>query len=156
MRPQSSLKHILYVCFILFCIWSIYIILIWCLYTYMLFKIYTFIYYTYATVHTYIHTVHTLYLHYIQVFLTHYLILHYIYQLSSFQAGEKIPGHGRPTSHVPEIILSNFGTRLGRRTGRFLGSLFPHVCTVVYCCCCGSRDSIVWVASGIVTVYYMM
>mmetsp|Transcript_73404 Transcript_73404/g.144058 ORF Transcript_73404/g.144058 Transcript_73404/m.144058 type:complete len:303 (-) Transcript_73404:128-1036(-) len=47
-------------------------------------------------------------------------------KLSSFQAGEKIPGHGRPTSHIPEIILNNFVTRLGRRTGRFLGSLFPH------------------------------
>lgn len=48
------------------------------------------------------------------------------FKLSSFQAGSTIPGHGRPTSHVPEIILNNFSTRLGRRTGRFLGSLFPH------------------------------
>jgi ribosome production factor 1 len=49
------------------------------------------------------------------------------YKLSSFIPGESIPGHGRPTSHVPELILNNFVTRLGRRTGRFLGSLFPHV-----------------------------
>mmetsp|Transcript_22679 Transcript_22679/g.38004 ORF Transcript_22679/g.38004 Transcript_22679/m.38004 type:complete len:304 (+) Transcript_22679:83-994(+) len=48
------------------------------------------------------------------------------FKLSSFQPGEQIPGHGRPTSHIPEIILNNFSTRLGRRTGRFLGSLFPH------------------------------
>lgn len=48
------------------------------------------------------------------------------FKLSSFVAGDKIPGHGRPTSHIPELILNNFGTRLGRRTGRFLGSLFPH------------------------------
>eukprot|EP01038_Epipyxis_sp_PR26KG_P004810 gene4810-6739_t len=48
------------------------------------------------------------------------------YRLSSFQAGSKIPGHGKPTSHIPELILNNFNTRLGRRTGRFLGSLFPH------------------------------
>jgi ribosome production factor 1 len=41
--------------------------------------------------------------------------------------GSKIEGHGKPTSHVPELILNNFGTRLGRRTGRFLGSMFPHV-----------------------------
>jgi ribosome production factor 1 len=47
-------------------------------------------------------------------------------KVSSFVAGEKIPGHGRPTSHVPELILNNFKTRLGRRVGRFLGSLFPH------------------------------
>jgi len=49
------------------------------------------------------------------------------YKLSSFIPGDSIPGHGRPTSHVPELILNNFVTRLGRRTGRFLGSLFPHV-----------------------------
>lgn len=48
------------------------------------------------------------------------------FKLSSFQAGSTIPGHGRPTSHIPELILNNFATRLGRRTGRFLGSLFPH------------------------------
>ena len=48
------------------------------------------------------------------------------FRLSSFQEGSTIPGHGRPTSHIPELILNNFVTRLGRRTGRFLGSLFPH------------------------------
>jgi ribosome production factor 1 len=47
-------------------------------------------------------------------------------KLSSFKPGSKIPGHGKPTSHIPELILNNFNTRLGRRTGRFLGSLFPH------------------------------
>ena len=52
-------------------------------------------------------------------------------QLSSFEPGSKIPGHGKPTSHIPELILNNFGTRLGRRTGRFLGSLFPHVCVYI-------------------------
>lgn len=49
------------------------------------------------------------------------------FRLSSYKSGSKIPGHGRPTSHVPELILNNFNTRLGRRTGRFLGSLFPHL-----------------------------
>lgn len=49
------------------------------------------------------------------------------FSLSSFQQGAKIAGHGKPTSHFPEIILNNFQTRLGRRMGRFLGSLFPHV-----------------------------
>lgn len=49
------------------------------------------------------------------------------FRVSSFQPGSKIPGHGRPTSHIPELILNNFTTRIGRRTGRFLGSLFPHV-----------------------------
>lgn len=48
------------------------------------------------------------------------------FKLSSFFEGSKIAGHGKPTNHIPELILNNFGTRVGRRTGRFLGSLFPH------------------------------
>lgn len=48
------------------------------------------------------------------------------FKLSSFQKGSTIAGHGKPTSHIPEIILNNFTTRLGRRVGRFLGALFPH------------------------------
>jgi ribosome production factor 1 len=36
-----------------------------------------------------------------------------------------IAGHGRATTHVPEVLLNRFGTRLGRRVGRLLGSLFP-------------------------------
>jgi ribosome production factor 1 len=35
-----------------------------------------------------------------------------------------LQGHGRPSSHRPELVLNNFGTRLGRRVGRMLGSLF--------------------------------
>lgn len=60
------------------------------------------------------------------------LVIHLIigptafFKLSSFQAGSSIAGHGKPTSHIPEIILNNFVTRLGRRVGRFFGSLFPH------------------------------
>ena len=37
-----------------------------------------------------------------------------------------LKGAGQITQHQPEIILNNFNTRLGHRTGRFLGSLFPH------------------------------
>jgi len=48
------------------------------------------------------------------------------FRLSSYFPGSEIPGHGRATSHIPELILNNFASRLGRRTGRFLGSLFPH------------------------------
>jgi len=47
------------------------------------------------------------------------------YKVSNFQPGSSLKGHGRPTSHTPELIMNNFGTRLGRRTGRFLGSIFP-------------------------------
>lgn len=35
-----------------------------------------------------------------------------------------LQGHGRPSSHRPELVLNNFNTRLGRRVGRMLGSLF--------------------------------
>jgi len=33
--------------------------------------------------------------------------------------------HGRPSNHLPELILNNFSTQLGHRVGRLLGSLFP-------------------------------
>lgn len=33
-------------------------------------------------------------------------------------------GHGRATTHKPELVLNNFGTRLGRRVGRMFASLF--------------------------------
>mmetsp|Transcript_15653 Transcript_15653/g.24350 ORF Transcript_15653/g.24350 Transcript_15653/m.24350 type:complete len:336 (-) Transcript_15653:99-1106(-) len=48
------------------------------------------------------------------------------FKVSNVIPGEVIPGHGQATSHVPELNLSGFGTRLGHRAGRFLGSLFPH------------------------------
>ena len=48
------------------------------------------------------------------------------FKVSNFVSGKDIAGHGQPTSHVPEILLNNFNTRLGHRVGRFLGSLFPH------------------------------
>ena len=49
------------------------------------------------------------------------------FRLSSSRLGKTIEGHGKATSHIPEIMLNKFSTRLGRRVGRFLGSLFPHV-----------------------------
>ena len=33
--------------------------------------------------------------------------------------------HGNSTDHKPEIIINNFNSIIGRRIGRFLGSLFP-------------------------------
>lgn len=48
------------------------------------------------------------------------------FKVSNVELGSSIAGHGNKTSHQPEIILNNFNTRLGRRVGRFLGSLFPH------------------------------
>jgi ribosome production factor 1 len=48
------------------------------------------------------------------------------FKLTNVVTGQDIPGHGAPTSHIPELNLHGFGTRLGHRVGRFLGSLFPH------------------------------
>lgn len=48
------------------------------------------------------------------------------FKLRSTMLGSDIKGHGNSTAHIPELILNNFNTRLGRRLGRFLGSLYPH------------------------------
>mmetsp|Transcript_11417 Transcript_11417/g.39843 ORF Transcript_11417/g.39843 Transcript_11417/m.39843 type:complete len:314 (-) Transcript_11417:42-983(-) len=48
------------------------------------------------------------------------------FKLSTAMESNEIKGHGNPTSHLPEIILNNFNTRLGHRVGRLFGSLFPH------------------------------
>lgn len=51
------------------------------------------------------------------------------FKLSNLVLGRDIKGHGRATSHRPELILNRFDTRLGRRVGRMLASLFhqdPH------------------------------
>eukprot|EP00775_Hariotina_reticulata_P008898 gene8898-9075_t len=46
------------------------------------------------------------------------------FRISNMVLGQDIKGHGRASSHRPEIVLNNFNTRLGRRVGRMLGSLF--------------------------------
>lgn len=38
-----------------------------------------------------------------------------------------LQGHGRATEHKPELVLNNFGTRIGRRVGRMFASLFAQV-----------------------------
>lgn len=48
------------------------------------------------------------------------------FKVSNVMPRKAISNHGRITAHQPELILNNFGTRLGHRVGRFLGSLFPH------------------------------
>ena len=48
------------------------------------------------------------------------------FKVSNVEISADLVGHGRSTTHQPEVILNNFATRLGRRVGRFLGSLFPH------------------------------
>lgn len=48
------------------------------------------------------------------------------FKVSNVIKSTDVPHHGSATSHVPELVLNGFGTRLGHRAGRFLGSLFPH------------------------------
>lgn len=46
------------------------------------------------------------------------------FRLSNLKLSDKIKGHGRATSHRPEVVLNNFTTRLGHRVGRLFASLF--------------------------------
>ncbi|CAI5467878.1 unnamed protein product [Closterium sp. Yama58-4] len=48
-----------------------------------------------------------------------------LFKLSSLVLRKDIKNAGRATSHLPELILNNFSTRLGHRVGRLLASLFP-------------------------------
>lgn len=47
------------------------------------------------------------------------------FKLSSLVLSKKIKGHGKPTGHLPELVLNNFTTRIGHRLGRMMASLFP-------------------------------
>lgn len=49
----------------------------------------------------------------------------FYFKISSYVEVQKIVGHGRPTSHIPELILNNFQTRLGKTVGRLFQSIFP-------------------------------
>ena len=48
------------------------------------------------------------------------------FKISNVIPSTDVPNNGAATSHVPELVLNGFSTRLGHRSGRFLGSLFPH------------------------------
>jgi len=47
------------------------------------------------------------------------------FSVSNWVNGKKMPGHGNPTSHTPELILNNFRTPLGLLTAHLFRSLFP-------------------------------
>ncbi|KAJ2449943.1 Ribosome production factor 1 [Coemansia sp. RSA 2336] len=49
------------------------------------------------------------------------------FRLTRIKGGKEISGHGRATSHYPELILNQFSTRLGHTVGRMFASLFPQV-----------------------------
>lgn len=47
------------------------------------------------------------------------------FTISSWVEGKKLPGHGNPTNHFPELILNNFRTPLGLLAAHLFRSLFP-------------------------------
>ncbi|KAH9814676.1 anticodon-binding protein [Melampsora americana] len=47
------------------------------------------------------------------------------FRLTSIVPSKAIPGHAKPTSHSPELVLSNFSTPLGLSIGTLLQSVFP-------------------------------
>ncbi|SMN17953.1 similar to Saccharomyces cerevisiae YHR088W RPF1 Nucleolar protein involved in the assembly and export of the large ribosomal subunit [Maudiozyma saulgeensis] len=49
----------------------------------------------------------------------------FYFKISSYVEVLKIAGHGRPTSHIPELVLNNFQTKLGKTVGQLFQSIFP-------------------------------
>ena len=49
------------------------------------------------------------------------------FSISNWIEGRKLPGHGNPTGHAPELILNNFRTPLGLLTAHLFRTLFPPV-----------------------------
>lgn len=47
------------------------------------------------------------------------------FSISKWIPGKKLPGHGNPTNHFPELILNGFRTPLGLLTAHLFKSLFP-------------------------------
>ena len=47
------------------------------------------------------------------------------FSITNWYDSKQIPGHGRATNHVPELILNNFTTPLALLTAHLLRSLFP-------------------------------
>lgn len=47
------------------------------------------------------------------------------FSIANWVEGKKLPGHGNPTNHYPELILNNFRTPLGLLTAKLFLTLFP-------------------------------
>ncbi|KLJ07488.1 hypothetical protein EMPG_17037 [Blastomyces silverae] len=47
------------------------------------------------------------------------------FSVSNWIEGKKLPGHGNPTGHWPELILNNFRTPLGMLSAHLFRTLFP-------------------------------
>nr|CAB3226502.1 ribosome production factor 1-like [Phallusia mammillata] len=48
------------------------------------------------------------------------------FKVSNVRLRKEIKHSTTPSEHQPEVILNNFGTRLGHSVGRMLAALFPH------------------------------
>ena len=49
------------------------------------------------------------------------------FSVSNWIEGKRLPGHGNPTDHMPELILNNFRTPLGLLTAHMFRTMFPPV-----------------------------
>ncbi|KAI8251121.1 Ribosome production factor 1 [Colletotrichum sp. SAR11_239] len=49
----------------------------------------------------------------------------FTFSITNFMEGKKLPGHGNPTNHYPELLLNNFKTPLGMLTAALFQRLFP-------------------------------
>ncbi|KAL8683704.1 MAG: hypothetical protein Q9186_000338 [Xanthomendoza sp. 1 TL-2023] len=47
------------------------------------------------------------------------------FSISNWIEGKRLPGHGNPTGHMPELILNNFRTPLGLLTAHLFRTMFP-------------------------------
>ncbi|KOS18907.1 Ribosome production factor 1 [Escovopsis weberi] len=47
------------------------------------------------------------------------------FSISNWIEGKKLPGHGNPTNHYPELLLNNFKTPLGLLTAKLFMTMFP-------------------------------
>jgi ribosome production factor 1 len=50
---------------------------------------------------------------------------HFHFTITNWVEGKKLPGHGNPTGHIPELILNNFRTPLGLLTAHLFKSIYP-------------------------------
>ena len=47
------------------------------------------------------------------------------FSINNWIEGARLPGHGNPTNHYPELLLNNFKTPLGLLTAKLFQTLFP-------------------------------
>lgn len=50
----------------------------------------------------------------------------FYFSITSIVDGKRIKGHGKAGDYLPEIVLNNFNSRLGKTVGRLFQSIFPH------------------------------